>query len=414
MTALSLHERMRHAVAVHGAASRAAPSRSTFEPDPALASILRGEWRETACGPVFLRDEWYPLDHEHGRLPLGAALDAPPAALRALLAADAAPSPHRLAFFDIETTGLAGGTGTYVMLAGLGSYEDGGFRSRQYFLADVAHERAMLAALADDFARFDAVVTYNGRAFDVPVVTTRMTLARLRWRAETMPHFDLLHPVRRLYRHRMPACRLADIERRLLRLERFDDIPGWLIPSLYFDYLRAGRVAPLRAVFRHNEEDVLSLAGVLASLCRILSDDSIDPEDAAAAALWWERAGDGVRAQRLYHDALPWLEGGDDWAWAARRYATLCRRAGDRDEAAEWWRRLWERGDRHAGLELAKHLEHHARRFDDALDVVRALLCNADSIEREALAWRMARLERKSAAKGGLIQRSSRQSWRTA
>ncbi len=92
-----------------------------------------------------------------------------------------------------------------------------------------------------------------------------------------MPHFDLLHPVRRLYRHRMPGCRLADAERRLLRIDRPDDVPGWLIPSLYFDYLRAGRAAPLRGVFRHNAEDVLSLVGVLATLGRLLSDARAGP-----------------------------------------------------------------------------------------------------------------------------------------
>src|SRR6185295_4954081 len=180
-----------------------------------------------------------------------------------------------LAFFDIETTGLSGGTGSYIVLAGLGSYERAAageplaFRMRQYFLADIAHERAMLSMLADDLRRFDGLVTYNGRAFDMPFVQTRMTLARLPYPCDGLPHFDLLHVVRRLYRHRMPGCRLAEAERRLLRIDRPDDVPGSLIPAIYFDYLRAGRVSPLRGVFRHNAEDVLSLTGILASLARL-------------------------------------------------------------------------------------------------------------------------------------------------
>ena len=161
---------------------------------------------------------------------------------------------------------------------------------RQYFLADLAHEQAMLAMLAADTARFDGLVTYNGRSFDVPFVETRLTLARLPSPYAPLAHFNLLHPVRRLYKHRMPGCRLAEAERRLLKLDRPDDVPGWLIPQLYFDYLRAGRASPLRGVFRHNAEDVLSLVGILASLAKLLSSDDTDADDAVAVARWWERA----------------------------------------------------------------------------------------------------------------------------
>lgn len=401
MSAVAARDRLRHAVAQHAGAMRGAPSaRPSLEADdlPPIAQILRGDWHDTPHGPVFVRDDWFPLDHLHGVLPLAAALDAAPASLARLLGAPDAPHPSRLAFFDVETTGLAGGTGTYVVLAGLGSYEDGAFRMRQYFLAGLAHERAMLAMLAEDLARFDGLVTYNGRAFDVPFVEARMTLARLRAPWGGRPHFDLLHPVRRLYRHRMPGCRLADVERRLLRVERPDDVPGWLIPSLYFDYLRAGRAAPLRAVFRHNAEDVLSLVGVLASLDRLLVGDALDPADAAAVARWWEHAGEPARAASLYRDALPWLEGGDDWAWAAARLAAICKRAGSREEAVALWRSLSAQGDRGAALELAKHHEHHARDPRAATEVTQALLVRAPDGERIALEHRLSRLRRKLAA----------------
>lgn len=391
----ALRERMRHAVATHADAARTSARRAEPASLPPIAQILRGDWHEPEYGPVFVRDEWYTLDHEHGALPLRSALGVEAAALARLLGAVEAPHPSRLAFFDIETTGLSGGTGTYIVLAGLGSFEDGAFRMRQYFLADVAQERAMLAMLAADLRRFDGIVTYNGRAFDVPFVETRLTMARLPSPCGGMPHFDLLHPVRRLYRHRMPGCRLADAERRLLRIDRPDDVPGWLIPSLYFDYLRAGRAAPLRGVFRHNAEDVLSLVGVLATLGRLLSDDVPDPEDAVAAGRWWEHAGEPHRAMRLYREALPWIEGGDDWAWAASRHAALCKRFGDREEAAALWRRLWVEGERAAGLELAMHLEHHLRDVAGAESLTLALLQRAGDVEGAALEHRLARLRRK-------------------
>jgi hypothetical protein len=195
----------------------------------------------------------------------------------------------------------------------------------------------------------------------------------------------------------MPGCRLAEAERRLLKLERSDDVPGWLIPQLYFDYLRAGRASPLRGVFRHNAEDVLSLVGILASLAKLLSSDDIDPEDAVAVARWWERANDPDRAAVLYRGALPWLEGGDDWAWAAARHAALCKRSGGRVEAEELWQRLWAQGDRAAGLELAKHLEHHARDLSAAEEVTSALLVRAASADQIALGHRLARIRRKRA-----------------
>jgi len=392
-------DRLRHAVSAHTVGSgmrsgRAAPA------TPPIDRILKGEWVETPDGPAFVRDEWFPLDHAHGAFPLGAPLQADRDALRHLLRSECSPDPARYAFFDIETTGLSGGTGTYIVLAGLGTFEHAApdeplaFRLRQYFLAGPQHEQAMLALLAGDLARKDAIVTYNGRAFDVPCVESRLTLARIPSPCRDLPHFDLLHAVRRLYGHRMPGCRLADAERRLLRIERPDDIPGSLIPALYRDYLIAGRASPLRGVFRHNAEDVLSLAGVLAAAADLLAHDDHDPDDAAAAARWWERAGDAGRAMKLYDSALPWLEGGEDWSWAAERHALLCKRAGDRERAAAIWWKLWAEGSFAAGLELAKHLEHYARDLLAAQQITgELLLCPGTDVP--ALRHRLDRIERR-------------------
>ena len=408
-------ERLRAAVAAHAAATRRLrPPPSDFPPPrldslPPIDRILGGTWLDTEYGPAFVRDEWFAPDHHHGALPLHAALALPRTSVDCLLGPgpptsdlrppiSALPPQPRWAFFDIETTGLSGGTGTLAFLAGLGSFEDDGFRLRQYFLPTVDGEPAMLALLARDLARCDALVTYNGRAFDVPEVETRMTLARLHPACDGMPHLDLLHAVRRLYRHRLPSCRLADAERRLLRVERSDDVPGALIPALYFDYVRAGRAAPLRAVFHHNAQDVLSLAGLLAHLGRLLSDDAAGPDDAVALARWWELAGAPDRALALYRSALPWLEGSDDWSWAAHRHARLSRRAGAHDEAAALWRALWQQGDDAAGLALAKHLEHRALDYEAAEQVVAGLLTTSPDAARPALEARLARIRRKRAS----------------
>jgi len=391
-------ERLRAAVRHQNPRSAQPPPASL----PPIREILRGDWHETPHGHAFVREEWLPLDHRHGRIELGAPLAASQRALAAL-ARGGSPHPSRLGFFDIETTGLAGGTGTYIILAGLGWFEDGAFRLRQYFLADVGAERAMLALLAQDLGRLGGLVTYNGRAFDVPLTSARFTLTRTPAPLARLAHIDLLHPVRRLYAHRMPGCRLAEAERRLLKLERPDDIPGALIPSLYFDYVRAGRAAPLRAVFAHNADDVLSMAGILAAVARLLEGPEREPEDAVAVARWLEREGDEPAALALYRDALPWLEGGDDWRWAALRYARICRRAGARPEAAALWARLWEAGERDAGLPLAKHLEHHDRDFGAAESVVLALLQRCPPADEPALLRRLERIRRR--AQSGARQR---------
>jgi uncharacterized protein YprB with RNaseH-like and TPR domain len=393
-------DRLRHAVAVHAGVARP-PLRVSVDTLPPIERVLRGDWHEMPQGPVFVRDEWYPLDYAHGIAELGAPLAADREALAALLSAESAPHPERHAFFDIETTGLSGGTGTYVIVAGIGTFERAArgeplaFRLRQYFLAGLQHEPAMLAMLAGDLARSEAVVTYNGRAFDIPCVESRLTLARIPSPCRDLAHFDLLHSVRRLYGHRLPGCRLAEVERHLLRIDRPGDIPGHLIPALYRDYVVAGRAAPLRGVLSHNADDVLSLVGILAALARLLSTDDHNPDDAVSAARWWERAGQHDRAMSLYRHALPWLEGADDWDCAASRHALLCKRAGSREEAAPLWRSLWARGDRRAGLELAKNAEHQLRDLDGAADIVQSLLRGAEGAERDELSHRLARINHK-------------------
>ena len=400
---------LRRAVAVHAAAMRAPAPPLVRDGLPPIEQILRGAWMETEEGAVFVKDAWLPLDHCHGALPLAQLVRTAPEAIAPMLRGVPAADPSRFAFFDIETTGLSGGVGTYAFLLGLGTFEDDGdgglaFRMRQYFLAGPEHERAMLALFARDLDCRDAIVTYNGRAFDLPISRTRMTLARLPGHALDLPHVDLLPVMRRLYRHRLPGCRLAEAERRLLGIERFDDIPGALIPSLYFDYVRAGRASPLRAVFRHNAEDVLSLVGLVAAIAGLFATEDIDAEDAAAVARWWELEREPGRAAALYRRALPWLEGGGDWDWAAARYALLCKRAGDRAEAVGLWERLWAQGDHHAGLELAKHREHYARDLPAAEEITRALLLRCEGAGRIALERRLARLRRKrrrSSSAGG-------------
>jgi len=369
---------------------------------------------ETSRGVVYLAEEWWPLDYRHGRLPLRDALGLEAAAMSRLAPGLSGPDLLGAAFIDVETTGLFGGTGTYVFLVGIGTFEEASFRLRQFFLADLRGEKAMLAAVAELLAGCRALVSFNGRRFDVPLLETRLTLSRLPPSTPGLPHLDLLYPARRLYRRRLPSCRLAFLEETLLGVEREDDVPGWAIPALYFDYMRGGRAEPLRAVFRHNALDILSLVALLAHLAHAVSGTPpADSDDCLALARWGESEGRLTDAARLYESALE--NGTDEEARtvAVRRLARLYRRLGRWEDSARLWRLKADDGGAPDGrlealIELAKLEEHRRRDYATAEALTRRALSLVETmsvrgrapsmplLQREALEHRLWRLRRRA------------------
>jgi tetratricopeptide (TPR) repeat protein len=150
-------------------------------------------------------------------------------------------------------------------LIGLGWWEGSSFRQVQLLLPDHADEIALLEQLGRHIPADAWLVTYNGRGFDWPLLVTRYRLAR-RAAPGHDGHLDLLPIVRRVFRHRMDDARLQTAERTLLGAVRHDDVDGWEIPGRYLGFLRGGPAEPLRAVVRHNDEDVRSLARLLVLL----------------------------------------------------------------------------------------------------------------------------------------------------
>ena len=154
---------------------------------------------------------------------------------------------------------------------GIGQLTTEGFRIRQFFLRDLAAEGALLTALVPIFRQASALVTYNGKLFDAALLDTRFRLARMPFDFHALLHFDLLYPARVLWKLRWGSVRLGDLERSVLRYERPEDVPGELIPQLYFDYLRSGNEHPLRIVFQHNTADLVSLAALAARMLQLVS-----------------------------------------------------------------------------------------------------------------------------------------------
>jgi uncharacterized protein len=234
-------------------------------PKPAEAE-LPGVEVETAAGKHWEMEKVYPV---HGSNETAGLCDLPVDLLAAISGGVIGRvAPERMAFLDTETTGLAGGTGTVAFVTGVGRITPAGFTVRQFFLRDFDEEASALAALAAHLGEFDVFVTYNGKSFDQPLLETRYRMTRQRPPFGRMEHLDLLYGARRLWKLRFESCRLVALENEILGVERVGDVPGHLIPALYFDFVRSRRAGPLEPVFEHNRLDIVSLACLTAIVPR--------------------------------------------------------------------------------------------------------------------------------------------------
>jgi uncharacterized protein len=378
--------------------TRRAP-RAAAEP---IERVVGGQIVETDGGALVIVRREYPLQHRHGRVPLTGVREAPLDVLARVARVESAPvSADRLLFLDTETTGLAGGTGTYAFLVGAGWIERDVFVVVQHFMRDLDEEPALLAALAPLLERAGAIVTFNGGGFDLPLLETRFVLARRRWPA-TLAHFDMLRPSRRVWTGCFDDCRLGTLERDVLGLAREHDVPGGLIPTLYFDWLRRKRAAPLTRIFEHNRDDVLSLAALVGWFGAALSEaPALRAEEWAGLGRLWEPV-DLERALGCYRAALDAGLSGEAAHWVRLRLAWWEKRAARWQTACELWdaARQRELFDPRPWEELAKFHEHRARDFaaaraviTDALELARA----AGAAERvlETFTYRLARIERR-------------------
>ncbi|HEY0095342.1 MAG TPA: ribonuclease H-like domain-containing protein, partial [Archangium sp.] len=227
------------------------------------------EARTTPHGLIHVSERLLAPDHSHGNAPLAEALDVEPplVASLALQPGLAGVDFQRMLFLDTETTGLAGGTGTVPFLVGLAWFEGRSLRVHQLFLRRLGEEAPLLRELAARMAQASCLVTFNGKSFDWPLLRTRFVLNRVAPPAE-LPHLDLLHCARRVFKHRGSGTRLVHLEEQVLGFHRVGDVDGALIPELYFRFLRGGEGSALTPVLEHNVNDLLLLAALLGLLAR--------------------------------------------------------------------------------------------------------------------------------------------------
>ena len=408
---LSVKERLERLVARTKARPQKTPQRETG-PKLALSEAVAGEEVENDFGSFYRVDHVFPLNHHQGRMPLERLRSVPREAFSLLSRGDDSfeIDLERALFIDTETTGLAGGSGTCAFLVGCGFVEDDSFVVRQLFMRDYGDEAAMLHELREILSGYDVLVSYNGKTFDIPLLESRFVLARQRLSFERMLHFDLLHPARSLWKARLESCRLMELEYRLLGLEREDDVPGHLIPELYFRFLRTGDASQIGNVFHHNRHDILSLAALTVCASDLLDENHVpdEPLDDVSLGRLFERAGQAEHSMIHYRRAVEAGVTGVARRCALKALAGQHKRRGDLDDARAIWYELMDENTLesvYALHELAMVAEHRDGDFADGVELCdRALARLEENYDltlafrvkwREAFAHRRQRLERR-------------------
>ncbi|HXJ05570.1 MAG TPA: ribonuclease H-like domain-containing protein [Candidatus Acidoferrum sp.] len=335
--------------------------------------------------------------------------------------------PFKWLFLDTETTGLAGGTGTYPFLVGIAWWDAGGLQVEQFFMRDFSEEHSLLHELAARVAERPVLVTFNGKSFDWPLLENRFTMTRAISTPRLAAHLDLLHPARALWKLRLGSVRLIELERRVLDAARLgwhreDDISSSLIPQFYFDYLRGGPSAPIAGVVRHNQMDLRGLAALFGKINSLLASqeaerDGIDSLDLFGLSRFLERRGDSDRARIACSQAIEFGLPAEFRPRACRELALLAKRRGEHAAAAALWLELV--ADPQDGVlaceQLAIHYERRAKDSARAAEFARlglAKLQRMSSRSRDpyaaARASRMAEkfLSRISRLEGGVSSRN--------
>jgi uncharacterized protein YprB with RNaseH-like and TPR domain len=381
-----------------------------FEPvDPNPARYFIEEWCsgsevQTPFGCHFETERLYESHRRHGSLDISTLNELPEDLLDAITEGTVAKSHHsRWAFLDTETTGLAGGSGTYAFLIGVGRITPEGFRLRQFFMRDLGEEASLLHALSNHLAEFDTLVTYNGKAYDQPLLETRFRMVRARPPFSRLEHLDLLFGARRLWKLRFDSCRLVELENQILGIERQGDLPGEMIPYVYFEYLRtkeAFRVAP---ILHHNALDILTLACLTAIVPWAFRSPETAPlshgAEMVGLARWLRRGERHEHALLLFRRAID--KGLPDELMFRTMWdiALIEKKLGREPAALALFTDLAACRNLHrlaALQELAKHYEHRERNYSMALEFTLTAIALEDNAE---LRRRQMRLERRLAVK---------------
>lgn len=376
------------------------------------------EWKRVGVAPFYfdgqyclVREVTYPLDYKHGHFKfkdlLGAVSSWNNEGINHPLSSSGH-APEDLVFFDTETTGLGGGAGNTIFLLGHASVSGDCIKLKQHILPHPGAEVALYQSFLQD-TDYTTLVTYNGKAFDWPQVKTRHTLVRDHVpRLPEFGHFDLYHAARRMWKHKIERMKLSVVEQEVLGFERKDDIPGYLAPMIYFDFLERKNPEGLIGVIKHNEEDILSLITLYIHLTfQLLGiDKKQSPRETFEAGRWFSYLGESEKAKAVFNEIA--VEGNDLEGEAKHALAFEFKRKKNWESAVPLWQETAVIGNAktrlEACLELAKYYEHHEKDYGLALEysnlavkltVESACTLKNDFLFKEKLAKRISRISRK-------------------
>ena len=367
-----------------------------------IEEVVSGKFISTPFGESFIRENYFPKDYRCGEVELFQIFQSSAKTISNLARDDRLKEIdiNKTVFLDTETTGLAGGAGTYIFLVGVGYFEGDQFCVRQYFMRDYNEERALLSALNELLANFKAVVTYNGKTFDLPLMESRYIMSGMKMSLKDPYHFDLLYPARRLWKRRLENCSLSTVERDILGVIRVDDIPGHLIPEIYFRYLRTKNARAIKQVFEHNLQDIISLVALVSRMCFLLEDPLNNTEygmDIFSIGKMFDEEREYEQSTHYYTEALKHNLAEEEALEILRLTSFAYKRQGKWKEAEKIWKEIIERSREfiyYPYEELAKYYEHHLKDYQKAEMVVKeALNIEKNIFLREKLQYRLNRIK---------------------
>jgi len=342
-------------------------------PPPSLADSFPGSWEKTSSGDCSVVRKHYPLSFQHGARKLSLLPQVDVFEFSNSFSGISEIPLDQYLFIDTETTGLSGGAGTYVFLAGVAKYENDGIHFAQFFLQDPANEPCQLAALEEFSASAKVLVSYNGKSFDLPRIKNRYLFHGWPAPYQNIYHIDLLHIVRRLWKNHLPTCSLGDIEYHLLDIQREShDIPGWQVSEKFFEYLQNNDPEPLKGVFYHNEVDVISLITLLSYITDRLSNPLADPyrdqEDLIPVGQYIHHINRPDQAIEVLSRALSNESLSEGSTLIGMKYlASIHKKNNDYQLALPLWKKCADMDDIQAKIELAMHYEHRKSDFQEAI-----------------------------------------------
>ena len=346
-------------------------SPSTAKSDVKLESAVDGKIIQNSLGEFVLKETLYPMNHQHGVVTFHYDFHTETINRTAKITPES-PSLERLLFIDTETSGLSGGTGTFAFLVGYGRFSSEGFLLTQLMIRDPGEEPAMLLHLINQINDKDIFVSFNGKSFDIPLLQNRLVLNRLPVKLREFQHIDMLHISRKLWKFSLESCSLKTIESAILKFNRnSEDVPGWMIPDIYFAFLRTGDPSGLKEVVYHNAQDILSLAALFIHVSKLLAgtlSPSCVPVDdlIAISRIYWDLGSYEV-SQKILKSILPRTKTAEQRVMINASLGRFFKKMGHSNEAIQYWQEAAENGDAAACIELAMYYEHSIKDYSTAL-----------------------------------------------